>query len=77
MKTRRTRLPSNCLLAYVSFIVYGIVYSVAHDERIVGTIPDDKTIASKIEYSLLNNDSVKGLDISAYCFPGKTFIFLN
>ena len=50
------------------------VYDAARDERSIGTFADDKNITAKVKYRLLKDETVKGLDISVYCFLGKVYL---
>ncbi len=50
------------------------VYKAARGERSMGTFVDDATIAGKIKYQLLEDDTVEGLDISVYVYMGKAFL---
>jgi hyperosmotically inducible protein len=52
----------------------GTIYKTARDERSMGTIMDDKTIEGKIKKRMIDDELVKALDISVYCFTGKVFL---
>ena len=62
--------------SFVGFGMYGCTtaYNAARDERSMGTIMDDSSIAGKIKYELLQDDTVKGLDISVYVYYGKVYL---
>jgi len=50
------------------------IYKTAVDERDVKTIANDKKIEATIVKRLLENDSVKVLDVSTYCYNGKVYL---
>jgi len=50
------------------------IYKAAVDERDVKTIASDKKIETTIIKRLFEDDSVKVLDISTYCYDGKVYI---
>ncbi len=52
----------------------GTIYSTARDERSLGTVLDDETIAGKIKVALFQDKVIKGLDISVYTFTGKVYL---
>jgi hyperosmotically inducible periplasmic protein len=66
------------ILVLTFMVSHGIigctVYDAARDERSIGTFIDDKAIAGKIKYTLLRDDTVKGLDIAVYVYDRKVFL---
>ena len=50
------------------------IYGVAVDERSVNTIASDQTIVMKISSKLLENKSIKFLDLSTYCYRGHVYL---
>ena len=60
--------------AGLAFSGCGTVYSAARDERSIGNVVDDKNREAKIKYNLLDDDQVKGLDISVYVFYGDAYL---
>jgi hyperosmotically inducible protein len=50
------------------------IYKAAVDERDVKTIASDKKIEATIVKRLFEDDSVKVLDISTYCYDGKVYL---
>lgn len=50
------------------------IYSAARDERTMGQMLDDKTLALTIKKSLADDDTVKALDVSVYAYFGKVFL---
>ncbi|HET6459196.1 MAG TPA: BON domain-containing protein, partial [Syntrophales bacterium] len=53
---------------------YGTIYGVAVDERKATTIAADKKITATIQKNFLEDNVVKALDVSAYCYDGKVFL---
>ncbi len=49
-------------------------YGVAMDERGAGTILSDKKIKLSIQEKLLQNDAIKLLDISTFCYSGEVYL---
>lgn len=75
--SRMKRLLAGILLTiFAAFALSGCgtAYSAARDERSLGNVIDDKKIESKIKYTLLRDDRIKGLDISVYVFLGKAYL---
>jgi len=63
------------IIIFVGIGMYGCTaYKAARDERSMGTIMDDTTLSGKIKYQLLQDDTVKGLDISVYVYYGKVYL---
>ncbi len=49
-------------------------YGVAVDERKLGTILSDEEIKLTIQERLLNDDAIKFLDISTFCYEGHVYL---
>ncbi|MEW6261501.1 MAG: BON domain-containing protein [Thermodesulfobacteriota bacterium] len=49
-------------------------YSVAQDERSVGTILADKALATTVKAKLLGAEGLKGFDVSVYCFRSHVYL---
>ncbi len=49
-------------------------YGVAMDERGAGTIVSDKKIKLAIQEKLLQDDAIKVLDISTFCYNGEVYL---
>lgn len=62
------------VLAFACLMGCTTIYGAARDERSIGKIADDKKIALDIKYRLIRDKTVKGLDVSVYCFLGKTYL---
>ncbi len=69
----------------VTFLTFGIIliaflcgctiaYKVARDKRDIKTQAKDGNIILSIKDKLFESDTIKGLDISVYCFEGKVFL---
>jgi hyperosmotically inducible protein len=49
-------------------------YGVAVDERKAGTIASDEEIKLSIQEKLLEDDAIKALDISTFCYNGHVYL---
>ena len=75
MKAWRLMTGMITILIFVAVGMYGCTaYKAARDERSMGTIIDDTAISGKIKYRLLQDDTVKGLDICVYVYYGKVYL---
>ena len=54
--------------------VYQATYGVAVDERNVSTIASDKKITLSIQEKFLQDDAIKVLDISPFCYNGHVYL---
>ena len=67
-----------CVLVFVALcgcsILVKSTYGVAMDERGAGTIVSDKKIKLAIQEKLLQDDAIKVLDISTFCYSGEVYL---
>ncbi|GEM_PF-674680 len=54
--------------------LYQSTYGVAVDERKAGTIASDEKIKLTIQEKLLQDDAIKVLDISTFCYKGHVYL---
>jgi len=52
----------------------GLVYELFVDPRPMGTISRDKDVAAAIQERLLEDDTVKLLDVTAFCYDGDAYL---
>ena len=52
----------------------GTIYKSARDQRDLGTQASDKKIEAVVFKRLAEDDTVKALDVSSYCFNGAVFL---
>ena len=62
------------LLLTLGFQTGCAVYSTASDERLMGTMSSDKTIATLIKKNLMQERFSEGWSISVYCYYGHVFL---
>lgn len=51
-----------------------VPYGLYEDERAMGTIMDDKTLATDIKTQLLSRNFSDGFSVAVYCYGGKVFL---
>jgi len=62
------------LLVIIGCTPYGTIYGVAVEERKASVIAADTTITATIQKEFLEDNDVKALDISAYCYNGHVYL---
>jgi len=71
---RKFLLITLALFLFSAMVGCTTIYKAAVDERDVKTIANDKKIEATIVKRLLEDDNVKVLDISAYCYDGRVYL---
>ncbi len=70
-----TRLFQLTSLILTAFLLQGCaLYGGATDERLSGTMTDDKTLTTSIKTKLMSDDVASGWNISVYSFYGHVFL---
>lgn len=62
------------LLVIIGCTPYGTIYGVAVEERKASVIAADAKITATIQKGFLEDNDVKALDISAYCYNGHVYL---
>ena len=75
MKKYSTMILTLTLLALCGCTsLYQTTYGVAVEERSASTIASDKKITLTIQDKLLQDDAIKALDISPFCYDGHVYL---
>lgn len=62
------------LLSLCSLTACGSAYGLYDDKRLMGTISDDKGIATSIKSELMSKDFSKGWSTAVYCYYGNVYL---
>lgn len=65
------------LLCWSATGCVALPYGLYEDKRAMGTIIDDKAVATGIKSQLMSQNFMEGFSVSVYCFGGRVFLVGN